>query len=126
MIDRESLNEALVDCIKATGNSKEYGAMLWPEKPVKDSQNLLLACLNDLRPEKLTPDQAMLIARTAKQRGCHIYMEFIAESLGYLKPVAINKEDEKATLQREFIEAQKNMAALAKRMESVGLLKAVA
>ena len=126
MIDRESLNEALVDCIKATGNSKEYGAMLWPEKPVKDAQNLLLACLNDLRPEKLAPDQAMFIGRIAKSRGCNIFMDFLAENLGYTKPTPITKEDEKAQLQREFIEAQKSFASLSKRMESVGMLKAVA
>lgn len=121
MLEIESLNEAIIDCIKATGTSKEYGAMLWPEKPIKDAQNLLLACLNTERPEKLSPDQAMLILRIAKEKGCHFGIEFICAQLGYSTPTPIEPEDEKAKLMRDFITAQKAMTQLAEKLSHVGL-----
>lgn len=121
MIDTESFNDALVDCIKATGSSKEYGALLWPEKSIKDAQNLLLACLNNDRAEKLLPDQALLIIRIAKEKGCHIGIEFICHSLSYSIPTPIEPENEKSELMREFIQAQKNMCALAEKLSHVGL-----
>lgn len=121
MLEIESLNEALIDCIKATGTSKEYGAMLWPEKPIKDAQNLLLACLNTERLEKLSPDQAMLILRVAKEKGCHFGIQFICAQLGYSTPTPIEPEDEKAKLMREFIAAQKAMSAITDKLANVGL-----
>jgi hypothetical protein len=63
MDEINSINSMLIECVKAAGGSKRVGPLLWPEKPVLDAQKLLLACLNEDRPEKLSPDQAFLIER---------------------------------------------------------------
>lgn len=45
---------------------------------------------------------------------------------GYTDPQPIEPEDERARLQREFINAQRGLEALAKRMERAGLLRSAA
>lgn len=122
----ETFNDALIECVKSAGGSKVVASILWPEKPMQQAQQLLLACLNTDRAEKLNPEQALFIIKLAKDAGVHVGIDFICSSLSYTKPQPIQPEDEKAQLQREFIEAQKAFAQLSKRMETVGLLKAVA
>ena len=39
----ESLNQALVECVKAAGGSAIVGPKLWPEKMKDAAQRLLLA-----------------------------------------------------------------------------------
>lgn len=136
MDEFDSMNEMLIACVKATGGSKAIGPILFPDKVktnkqtqeinTEPAQRWLLNCLDEGRPEKLTPDQAFLIMRLAREKGKHIAITYLCESLGYTVPQPIETADVKARLQTEFIEAQKQMATLAKRMESIGLLKAVA
>jgi hypothetical protein len=117
MDEVESFNGALIECVKAAGGSKVVGPKLFPEKPVQDAQRLLLACLNDDRPEKLSPDQAMLILRMARDAGYHGGVEFLCSSLSYSTPTPIEPRDEAAQLQREFIEATRYMGKLAEKIE---------
>jgi hypothetical protein len=121
----ETLNDALIECVKAAGGSKAVASILWPEKPLNDAQRLLLACLNTERSEKLCPNQTLLLLKLAKDAGSHIGINFICNSLNYSLPTPIEPEDEKAQLMREFIQAQKAMSQLADKLTHVGL-KAVA
>jgi len=117
----ETLNDALIECVKASGGSKVVASILWPEKPLNDAQRLLLACLNTERSEKISPEQTMLILKLAKDSGSHAGVEFISKHLGYSIPTPIEPEDEKAELMREFIQAQKAMSMLAEKLSNVGL-----
>ncbi len=120
-MELETLNDALIECIKASGGSKSVASILWPEKPPLDAQRLLLACLNPERSEKLCPSQTLLILKLAKEAGSHIGIEFICQSLNYSKPTPIEPEDHKAELMREFIAAQKAMSLLAEKLGNVSL-----
>lgn len=122
MVDIESFNDALIACVKSAGGTKQVAPMLWPEKSVNDAQRLLLACLKDDRPEKLNPDQALLIVSYARAVGVHIGIEYVCEKLGYSIPTPIEPKDEIAELQREFIAATKTMAAIAEKLQDKGLL----
>lgn len=113
----ETLNDALIECTKALGGSKRVGAAIWPEKAPDAAQRALLDALNEDRPAKLSPEQAMLIFRLARAKGIHIGMEFLSRDLGYTMPAPIEPKDEQAELQRQFIEAQKNMQDMLTRME---------
>jgi hypothetical protein len=124
-MQNESINDALIECVKAAGGSKVVASILWPEKPLNDAQRLLLACLNTERSEKLCPNQTLLILKLAKDAGSHVGINFICNSLNYTVPSPIEPEDEKAQLMREFIQAQKAMSQLAEKLSHVGL-KAVA
>lgn len=113
----ESMNEALIECVKALGGSKAVGPDLFPDLSPDAAQRKLLDCLNEDRPQQLNPAQAVLILRKAREIGCHIGMEFLAGHLSYSRPVPIEPEDERAKLQREYIEAARAMAKLAERIE---------
>ncbi len=123
----DSMNDALIECVKALGGSKTVGPDLFPDLAPDAAQRKLLDCLNEDRPQQLNPSQAVLILRWARNAGCHIGMEFLAEHLSYSRPTPIEPEDERAKLQREYIEAARAMAKLAERIEkSAPSVRAVA
>lgn len=98
----ETLNDCLVECVKAAGGSKVVGNKIWPEKTVDAAQRHLLNCLADGRAERLSPDQVLLLARLARDAGCHAYMQFCAQQLHYAAPVPREPAQELAELQRAF------------------------
>jgi hypothetical protein len=122
----ETLNDVLDACVKACGGAKVVGSRLWPDKTPEAAHRLLLACLNESRDEKLGPEQVLFVLKIARERGFHAGMNFMARDAGYSDPAPIEPEDERARLQREFIEAQKAMLKLADRMERVGLIRSAA
>lgn len=115
----ETTTEALIACVKAAGGSKQVGARVFPEKTIEQAQRHLLACLNDDRPERLTPDQVILVARLARDVGCHAYAEHVAESLSYADPVPVEPRDEADELRRQFIESTRSLAAMADKIEAL-------
>lgn len=115
----DSLNDALVSCVKACGGSKQVACALWPEKSPEAAQRLLLDCLNDDRPAHLSPDHVMLVLRLARAKGCHAGFYYMADALGYAHPTPIEPRDELADLQRQFIASQKAMGAMLQRMEQL-------
>lgn len=122
----ESLYDALKEVVRVAGGAKHVGSLLWPSKTADAAGRLLLDCLNEDRPAKLSPEDVLFLLRLGRERSCHAAMNYLTRESGYSDPAPIEPEDERARLQREFIEAQKAMSRLADRMEQVGLLKAVA
>ncbi len=119
----ESLNDALNDVIKACGGPKVVACKLWPEKEPNAAARLLHACLNESRPEKLDPDQVLLLLRMGRDADCHVAMDFVAGRCGYDVPKPITEEDAQAVLMRDFIAAQRHMGELAKQMQAIGMLR---
>jgi hypothetical protein len=113
----ESLNDALIECIKAAGGSKQVGPLLWPEKAPDAAQRLLLDCLNDDRAAKLSPEQVLLVLRLARQKGFHDGMNYIASELGYGTPVPVEPRDEAAELMRQYIASVEEQKRTAERLE---------
>lgn len=113
----ESLNDALVDCVKACGGSKPVAHALWPSKPLDAAQRHLLACLNESKPERLCPDDMLLLLRMARDRGCHVGMQYIAHALSYAEPVPIEPRDELADLIRQYISRKEQEKADDSRIE---------
>jgi hypothetical protein len=113
----ESFNDALIECVKHCGGSKVVGVELWPAKGIEAAQRHLLACLNDDRNEKLSPDEALHVMRLARERGCHAAMNFLAKELGYGQPMPVDRSDAAAELHRQYIEATRMLARLAERIE---------
>lgn len=122
----ETLADALRECISACGGMKAVGSRMWPEKDPEHAGRLLADCLNDAKREKLSPEQMLLLLRLARERGCHAGLTFIARELGYAEPVPIEPEDERAKLQREYVEAARHMARLAERIERSAAITRVA
>jgi hypothetical protein len=124
----DSVNEALREAVKALGGAKEVGKKLRPEKMADEAGRWLLDCLNPERRERLDPEQVMWILREARKVGCHVAMNYIAQDAGYSAPQPVEPEDEKAELQRKFIESTHALARMAQRIEqlSAPVIKAVA
>lgn len=126
----ESLNQVLIDCVKAAGGSAIVGPKLFPEKLQDAAQRALLDRLNDDRPAKLSPDQVLLILRLAREKGHHAGVGYILDVLGYSPTSPLEPRDEVADLMREFHASVALQATLVQRMERaasrVGPLRAVA
>lgn len=99
----ESLNDALIECVKQAGGSAIVGAKMFPEKLAKDAQRALLDCLSPDRPAKLSPDQVLLVLRLAREKGYHGGFGYMAEQLSYSEPVPIEPKDELADLIRRYL-----------------------
>lgn len=115
----ESLNDALIDLVKALGGSKQVGPRLWPDAAPDQAQRKLLDCLNEDRPHHLTPGQMMFLLRMGRERGLHQALEFMLHDLGYAAPVPVEPRDEFAELQRQFLEATRHMQTIAERLEQL-------
>lgn len=113
----DGINGALIECVRACGGSKQVGPQLWPEKTPEAAQRLILACLNEDRPEKLSPEQLALVLRLSKAKGCHAGINALCDALGYSHPTPIEPKDEAAELQKQFIAATEAMQVLAARIE---------
>lgn len=115
----ESIIDALREAINACGGNKKVGAVLYPDLPIDHAASRLRDCLNTDRREHLTPEQMVLIARLARAAGNHVVMNFLADDLGYLKPAPVEPEGQLSALQREFVEATKNLHQMASRIETI-------
>lgn len=119
MGENESLNDALIECVKAAGGSKQVAHKLWPEKTIDAAQRHLLNCLNEDKAERLAPDQVLFLLKLAREKGHHGGMNFITAVLGYTTPHPVEPQDELAEMQRQFIEATKSLSKMAERIESL-------
>lgn len=120
----ESIEEAVAEVARVCGGRKAFAAAMWPSLPVRDAHNRIDACLNPERREQFHPTDILYIMRQGREAGCHSLMLFLARESGYTDPQPVEPEDERAKLQREFVQAQKAMAQLAARMERAGMLRA--
>lgn len=119
MPDFETLNDCLIECVKAAGGSKVVGHKVWPEKTVDAAQRHLLNCLNEGKAERLTPDQVLLIARLAREKGCHAYMQHMADALSYGEPVPVEPKDEADELRRQVLEMGRDLQARLDRLATL-------
>ena len=108
--------EAALWSVAEVVGPKDIGSELWPEKPVDEAAKLLARCCDPDRSEKLSASQILLILKRGRQRGCHVAISFFNTEAGYTEPQPVEPEDERAKLQREFIEAQRQMEHLVKQM----------
>mgnify|MGYP007082279004 CR=1 FL=1 len=119
-MEHETLNDALIDAIKAIGGSKVVAAMLWPAKAARnidDARRYLAACLDPERAEKLSLDEILLVMREARARGCHAPMRFLAQYLSYAEPLPVEPRDELSDLLRQDLEANRETQRRQERIE---------
>lgn len=117
---KDTFTDALIACVKASGGSKSVGPTLWPELESDAAQRKLCDCLNPERPHhNLAPEQALLIMRLARSRGCHAAMEFLAGALDYAPPVPTKPVDIADNLRRELLEELRAVHAKLDRLEAI-------
>lgn len=118
--------EDYYDAIRATveglGGFKRTGHALKPDLSPDAAGRWLADCCNADKREKLSPTELGFLRRRARQAGVHVLAAFEMRDAGYADPVAIEPEDERAALMREFVEATKGMHVLAARIEKLGAM----
>ena len=116
----EDIWMALTDCVRALGGAKTVGHLMRPEKDPVDAGKWLLDCLSSKRNDKLCLEQVLWILREARKINCHAGATFILRDAGYADPQPIEPEDERAALQRSFVESVKLQRQILTRLESLG------
>jgi len=102
---------ALEHLINVCGGRKKFAAEMWANMPARDAHNRLDACLNSERREKFSLHELILMLKRGRQVDCHIVMQFLAAECGY-RAEPIEPENERARLQREFVESVKRLDAI--------------
>jgi hypothetical protein len=121
----ESINDALKAAVAGMGGTKVVGARMRPEMSPDHAGRWLADCLNGDRREHLSPERVVWLLREARAVGVHHAMGYIAQECGY-NYIPVEPADERAELQRQYIEAAKAMARMAERIERVSGPRAVA
>lgn len=114
----EGPEDALKAAVQALGGSKKVGALLWPDKSIDAASRLLLDCINPSRAEKLEITQYMRIFKLARERGFHGPYQWFSLEIGY-EASPIEPEDERAKLQRDYINAVQQLTRLTQKMEAI-------
>lgn len=117
----DSIEDSLKSIVDAAGGPKSVGSTLWPSKKILDAARLLNHCLDPERPEKLSLDEVLLIARIGKERGVHTFMSFLANELGYTTPTPVTPEDEMTELLRQNNELTKALIKSNERLARVSV-----
>lgn len=114
----DSLNDAIRDTARAVG-FKEIAQALWPKKSPDEAARYLNDCLNPDRPQKLDGEEILFIARKGREIGCYLITSYINADTGFAPPVPIDPDDQRAELQRRFIEGAAVLERLAARIKGL-------
>lgn len=120
----EDYLDAIRATVQALGGFKRLGAEMRPDMGVEAAGRWLSDCCSHDRREKLDLTQLGWLRRQARQANVHILATFEMRDAGYGDPVPVEPEDERAALQRDFIQHAKQMEALVKRINSMGAANA--
>ena len=107
----ERIEDALDEVIRCCGGRKPFACQMWPDKPAREAHNLIDACLNPERRERLSPTQVLYVAQRGREVGCHAVMDYFARECGYeVKPVTPADEVDRLT---SVVEASTRTLSLA-------------
>lgn len=117
----ERIEQAIDEVITACGGRKRFAGEMWPEKSQRDAHNLLDACLNPERREKLSPDQILYVLKRGRAANCHALMRFVNRASGYAEPQPVDSEDQRALIQRNFAEAVARLDDITEQARAAGI-----
>lgn len=113
----ENVNDLARSLVAALGGSKVVGPRLFPQKASENAARYLADCLNPNREHDMGIEGFLTILRWAREAGVHFGLHWIADELGYTRPVPIEPEDARAALQRQFLAGVEELKQLTKRLE---------
>lgn len=96
----ETVWDALKAMVNAAGGPKVVGHKVYPAKSPDDARVALLNAINPDRPEKLDPEQMLLVLRLAREAGFHAGKHWIDDDCGYAASDPIEPDDQAAELAR--------------------------
>lgn len=113
----EDLNSAIRGLIAALGGAKKVGSRLYPKLTVEAAGRKLLDATNEARDQELSHTEFFTLLRWGREAGFHGLTEYVADETGYTRPSPLSHEDEKAELQRQYIESVRVQQGLVRKLE---------
>lgn len=114
---RESAEDATQAAIHKSGKAlKALAFDLWPTLKADSAYARLRGCLNHDRPEKLSADEHIAIARLT---GQYDFLHYVAQELHHSRPEPVAPEDELTGLLRQFNENARGLAKLGERIQAM-------
>ena len=98
---------------KAGGKYKQVAGLLYPHLKPASAYAALKNALNPAKPEKLTFDQHLLVARHLEVFDVLFYA---CMETGHERPRAVNRAEQVATLQQQFIASVQLQQSIAERL----------
>lgn len=114
----DTVYDAIHNAILACDGFKVVSGVLWPAMKPSSAYARLKSCVDLHKDEKLDLEEVIAIARLAKDRGNHALMQYLGSELGY-KVETVEPEDERAALQRDFINAVETVSKIQQRLAQV-------
>lgn len=112
-------HDALAHLVRVLGGAKRVGCTLRPGKSPDAAGVWLTNALSGDRREQLHLDDLMQLLRMGRDAGCHVVMEELSRALAYSAPQPIEPEDQRALLEREFINSVKVQQQILQRLERI-------
>jgi hypothetical protein len=113
----ETIHEAISDDIKVLGGPKAAAAIFFVAKTPDRAADTLRAWCNPSRAEEPSADELFLLIDKARQRvGFSEVARYIEHRLN-CRMEFLSPEDERARLQRQFVDAVATVQSLVKRLE---------
>lgn len=114
----DTLNDAIRDTARILG-VKRIAKELWPSKGEEAAARYLNDCLNPDREQKLSGEEILHVARRGREVGCYLITSFICADTGFAPPMPIDPDNQRAELQRQFIESTARLERLAGRIKGM-------
>ena len=112
----DTILDAIGTAVAAVGGIDKAAGILWPSKPVSTASARLRECLNANREQKLSPEEVLHLAKSAREQGDHSIMNYMAAELGYeIKP--ISPRDQAAEMEQQISAGMKALSAAFQRYE---------
>ncbi|MGE0745271.1 MAG: hypothetical protein AB7K86_08490 [Rhodospirillales bacterium] len=115
----ETEHEAIDEICKANGGRKKTAGELWPSMDLRQAHNRMDACLDPERREKFCPTEITWFIRKGREVGCHSLMRYFAQEGAYAEPQTIEPETERDKIDRELIQAAKQIKRLMDRADKL-------
>jgi len=116
---QDSLSEALEAVVIACGGAKDVGHAMWSTIDITDAGNKVKHCLSKDHNQKFSLDEIEFIFNLGGERGCLTGVSYINEISSCAPPVAVTKEDLQAQLQRQSIQAVKQLEGIVDRLSKL-------
>lgn len=116
----ENTMDMLDSLVKALGGPKAVGKLLWPAMDADAAGHRVRDCVNPNRRERLCPEEFLALLKLAREQDFHSGFEWVGNFTGYAVK-AVEPEDEKARLMREFIDATALQVKLSEQLRKHGL-----
>lgn len=113
----EDIDSALHGLVSAMGGAKYVGARLYPDLSPDAAGRRLLDALNPERPQQLAHTQFLTLLKWARAAGHHGVMEYICDETGYTRASPKSQEEERAELQKSYIDSVKLLAEIARKLQ---------